>query len=61
MTIAQHNMYKSSDESEDKFYPAKLQNKSDFIIDMKFPLLLFWALDDTVECVKKIREDKKSK
>lgn len=54
ITIAQHNLYKSDSTENNQFYPPKLWYESDFIIGKEYPLLLFLALIDTVECVKKL-------
>lgn len=57
LTIAQHNIYKSSSEEEDKKYPlelhSKLSSESPFRIGKGTPLLLFLCLIDTIEAVKK--------
>lgn len=54
ITIAQHNLYKSNSVKNNYFYPSKLHYESTFVIDKKYPLLLFLALIDTIECVKKL-------
>lgn len=54
ITIAQHNLYKSNSTENNHFYPSKLWYESDFVIGKEYPLLLFLALIDTVECVKKL-------
>ncbi len=54
ITIAQHNMYKSGSPKDNHFYPDKLHYESNFVINEDYPLLLFLALIDTVECVKKL-------
>ncbi len=54
ITIAQHNIYKSNSTKDNQFYPSKLWYGSDFVIGKEYPLLLFLALIDTVECVKKL-------
>jgi len=57
MCIAQHNIFKSSKEEDDKKYCEyklkKLCSNSSFAIDGKYPLLLFLSLVDTIECVKR--------
>lgn len=63
LTIAQHNMFKSSSLEEDQKYPNKppiLQYTSDYRISTATPLLLFLALIDTFECVKRFSKEENS-
>ena len=57
LTIAQHNIFKSSSKECDRKYPEgllkKLGHDSSFRINRKTPLLLLLSLVDTIECVKK--------
>ena len=56
LTIAQHNMFKSSSPEDDEPLPKKpkkLQCFSTFKISRITPILLFLSLIDTFECVKK--------
>lgn len=64
LTIAQHNIYKSSKEEADRNYDGyiidgetvnlhKLYANDDFRVGKDTPLLLFLSLIDTIECVKK--------
>ena len=60
LTIAQHNMFKSSTPEHDKNFPNKpsiLQCSSEFRISKKTPLLLFLSLIDTFECIKKFSKE----
>lgn len=55
LTIAQHNIFKSSSTSDDvKYGPelTKLHSPSNFVISINTPLLLLMSLVDTFECVK---------
>lgn len=64
LTIAQHNIFKSSNKDNDKNYNgyevdgrkidlSRIHFDSDFRISIETPLLLFLCLIDTIECVKK--------
>lgn len=57
ITIAQHNIYKSSSPEKDNMMPKilkrKLSQASSIRISTKTPFLLFLSLVDTIECVKK--------
>ena len=64
LTIAQHNIYKSSSVTKDKEYPAELSYlyyESPFRIKKDTPLLLFLCLVDTLECVKKFSKEENEK
>lgn len=56
LTIAQHNIFKSSSSKSDSQYGdqiKKLHSTSDFRISMDTPLLLLLCLVDTFECIKR--------
>lgn len=57
LTIAQHNIFKSSNKQQDEQYPEllrpKLSSDSSYRICKETPLLLFLCLVDTIEAVKK--------
>lgn len=57
LSVAQHNIFKSSGEKYDKKYDDfnlnKLLSTSSFQLTPNQPLLLFLSLIDTIECVKK--------
>lgn len=56
LTIAQHNIFKSSDKNNDIYYPKelkKLLSTSKFKITNKYPLLMFLDIIDSFECVKR--------
>ena len=56
LTIAQHNIFKSSSFDSDSKYGdqlKKLHSTSDFRINMDTPLLLLLCLVDTFECIKR--------
>lgn len=64
VTIAQHNIFKSSSADKDKEYPtdlAYLYHDSPFRINIDTPLLLFLCLVDTLECVKKFSKEENEK
>ncbi len=64
ITIAQHNIFKSNDPSEDTKYgpkPKKLYYDSPFVIDKTTPLLLLLSLVDTFECVKRLGKGENEK
>lgn len=61
LTIAQHNIFKSSSVENDKNYGIdlrKLHSTSDFKISMDTPLLLLLSLVDTFECIKRFGQAK---
>lgn len=64
LTIAQHNIFKSSNKQQDKKYPKLLRQKlgsdSPHRISKETPLLLFLCLVDTVEAVKKFSKGENS-
>lgn len=56
LTIAQHNIFKSSSVERDSEYGEalkKLHSTSDFRVSMDTPLLLLLSLVDTFECIKR--------
>ena len=64
VTIAQHNIFKSSSADKDKEYPTDLSylyHDSSFRINIDTPLLLFLCLVDTLECVKKFSKEENEK
>ena len=64
VTIAQHNIFKSSSADKDKEYPTDLSylyHDSPFRINIDTPLLLFLCLVDTLECVKKFSKEENEK
>ena len=64
ITIAQHNIFKSSSADKDKEYPTDLSylyHDSPFRINIDTPLLLFLCLVDTLECVKKFSKEENEK
>lgn len=64
VTIAQHNIFKSSSADKDKEYPIDLSylyHDSPFRINIDTPLLLFLCLVDTLECVKKFSKEENEK
>lgn len=64
VTIAQHNIFKSSSADKDKEYPTDLSylnHDSPFRININTPLLLFLCLVDTLECVKKFSKEENEK
>ena len=61
LTIAQHNIFKSNNITNDKKYGIalrKLYSTSDFRISMDTPLLLLLSLVDTFECIKRFGQAK---
>lgn len=61
LTIAQHNIFKSSSAESDLRYGdalKKLYSTSDFRISMDTPLLLLLSLVDTFECIKRFGQSK---
>ena len=61
LTIAQHNIFKSSSAESDLRYGdalKKLHSTSDFRINMDTPLLLLLSLVDTFECIKRFGQSK---
>ena len=65
LTIAQHNIFKSSSEDKDAELPdilkPKLSSVSPFRISEKTPLLLLLSLVDTIENVKKFSKSEDDK
>lgn len=64
ISIAQHNIFKSSSSAKDKEYPNELSylyHDSPFRIQEDTPLLLFLCLVDTLECVKKFSKEENDK
>ena len=64
LTIAQHNIYKSSTVESDGEYGEqlkKLHSTSDFVIGKDKPALLLLSLVDTVECIKRLSRKKNPK
>ncbi len=64
VTIAQHNIFKSSSADKDKEYPTDLSylyHDSPLRINIDTPLLLFLCLVDTLECVKKFSKEENEK
>lgn len=56
VTIAQHNIFKSSSEKMDLEYGSRLKklfHDSSFVITTETPLLFLLSLVDTIECVKR--------
>lgn len=56
LTIAQHNIYKSSNPTSDTIYGddlVKIHSTSNFRISNDTPLLLLLSLVDTFECIKR--------
>ncbi len=62
LTIAQHNMFKSSEKEQDEINgvrkPRSLRCGSKSKITFKTPLLLLLSIVDTIECVKRFRKGK---
>ena len=61
LTIAQHNIFKSSNKDKDVEYGdalIKLHSTSSFRISRETPLLLLLSLVDTFECIKRFGQSK---
>jgi hypothetical protein len=60
LTVAQHNIFKSTSEGSDTFYKKlklyHLLTTSNFRITRETPLLLFLCLVDTIECMKRFSQ-----
>lgn len=65
LTVAQHNIYKSSNKEHDKKYIDcglnRLVSTLDFMIEQSYSLLLLLSLVDTIECVKKYSKKENEK